>query len=413
MQNFRLAFHTRPAKAALRKEALQLTALVAGIACALTLILASTATADDTIRVWRIGSPHTGDTPSSTVPPGLEKEWAALGFHVALETFRASGFKARFFEAVTRNAAPDVLVFDNFGIIDGITTGLGHFDGIGQDPTIRQHFIRVTGTFDALLGSARGWTYLFALSPNHAAAKTLAVQGPRCPNPSERRTPFTEIEQIVPTITIAYLEGHSIDLQAYSDLERLPTSQQRRETVKVRAVRTCDVQGNDKLAVASATVTYESANALGHAPVLLVLRNVYSRWQLLVAARDPISNDEFVREMRRVGGLLSAQAAVDSFPAPATLLTPATGSRPRARKDQRFGSFTWRSSDSDNVVAEIAEFAYDDDARLFVVRPAQPASSAEVSAGRLWTTGGAWYWRIWSVSRSGNITFSETRTFQH
>ena len=68
------------------------------------------------------------------MPPGLEKEWAARGFHVALETFRASGFAARFSEAVARNAAPDVLVFDNFGIIDGITTDLGRFDGIAQDP---------------------------------------------------------------------------------------------------------------------------------------------------------------------------------------------------------------------------------------------------------------------------------------
>jgi hypothetical protein len=342
----------------------------------------------------------------------LEKEWAALGFHVALETFRASGFAARFSEAVTRNAAPDVLVFDNFGIMNGITTGLGHFDGIGQDPTVRQHFTKVTGTFDALLGPTRGWTYLFALSPNHSAANTLALQAPRCPNGSAGRTGFMDIEQIVPTITTAYLEGDTIRVQAYSDLERLPTSQPRRETVKVRAVRTCDVQGNDRLAVASVTATYESANALGHAPVLLVLRNVYSRWQLLVAARDPISNDDFARDIRRVAGLLSGETAVGSFPVPARLLAPATGSRPRARKDQRFGRFTWRSSDSDDVVAEIAEFAYDDDARLFVVRPQQPASRGEISEGRLWTTGGAWYWRIWSVSRSGDIGFSETRTFQ-
>ena len=413
MQNFRLVFHTLVAKAARRDKTLQLTALVAGVACVLTPALASTATADESIRIWRVGSPHTGARPTSSVPPDLEQEWAALGFHVALETFRASGFAARFFEAVTRNAAPDVLVFDNFGIMDGITTGLGHFDGVGQDPTVRQHFMKVTGTFDALLGPARGWTYLFALSPNHSAAKTLAAQAPRCPNRSSGRTPFMEIEQIVPTITTAYLEGDMVGMQAYSDLERLPTSQPRRETVKVWAVRTCDVQGNDKLAVASVIATYESANALGHAPVLLVLRNVHSRWQLLVAARDPVSNDEFVREMRRVAGLLSAEAAVRSFPVPATLLAPATGSRPRARKDQRFGSFTWRSSDSDSVVAEIAEFAYDDDARLFVVRPQQPASSGEISEGQLWTTGGAWYWRIWSVSRSGDIGFSETRTFQH
>src|SRR6187402_3614935 len=66
MQNLRLAFHTLPANDGLRKNTLKLTAFAAGVACALTLVLASTATADDTIRIWRIGSPHTGDKPSST-----------------------------------------------------------------------------------------------------------------------------------------------------------------------------------------------------------------------------------------------------------------------------------------------------------------------------------------------------------
>jgi hypothetical protein len=398
----------------LRDKTCQLAAL---LGCALSLTVASTASADDTVRVWRVGSPHRGDTPSATMPPGLEKDWAALGFHVAVETFRASGFAARFSEAVRANAAPDVLVFDNFGIMDGITTALGRFDGVGQDPTVRQHFIKVTGPFDELRWpEGRGWTYLFALSPNHSAAKRLASQAARCSNRADGQPLFSEIERIVPGITTAYLEQDAIGVQTYADLERLTASQPRQESVKVRAVRTCDVRGNDKLAVASVIATYESANALGHAPVLLVLRNVYSRWRLLVAARDPISNGEFVREIRRVAGLLSGETAVRSFPAPATLLAPETGSRRLPAEGpgfRTFRSFRWRSSDSDNVVAEIVEFAYDQDARLFVVRPPQPASSGEVSEGRLWTSGGTWYWRIWSISRSGDIAFSETRTFQN
>jgi hypothetical protein len=81
-----------------------------------------------------------------------------------------------FADAVGRGAAPDVLVFDNFGVMDGITTGLGHFEGIGQEPTLRRQFVKVTGAFDELLGPQRGWTYLFALSANHAAARTLALR---------------------------------------------------------------------------------------------------------------------------------------------------------------------------------------------------------------------------------------------
>ena len=36
-----------------------------------------------------------------------------------------------------------------------------------------------------------------------------------------------------------------------------------------------------------------------------------------------------------------------------------------------------------------------------------------VSAGQLWTTRGEWAWRVWSITRSGEIAFSEVRTFVH
>src|SRR5689334_17307776 len=110
MPHLRLAFPTPRINRAPRDNPLQLKGSVTGITCALMLVLASTAAADDTIRVWRVGSPHRGDTPSATVPPAVEKEWAALNFHISLEPFPAAGFAARFSEAVTRNAAPDVLV---------------------------------------------------------------------------------------------------------------------------------------------------------------------------------------------------------------------------------------------------------------------------------------------------------------
>jgi hypothetical protein len=33
--------------------------------------------------------------------------------------------------------------------------------------------------------------------------------------------------------------------------------------------------------------------------------------------------------------------------------------------------------------------------------------------GQLWHTGDSWYWRIWSISRAGDVAFSEARTFRH
>jgi hypothetical protein len=183
--------------------------------------------------------------------------------------------------------------------------------------------------------------------------------------------------------------------------------------MSVAAVRLCGMWGNDRLAIASVNAAYEAHTTLGHARMLLVLRKLALQWQLLVAARDPVSNNEFVKEAPRLTALLTSGAQSRSLPIPATLLSPTTGNFPRPQSGERFGSFRWRSSPSDDVVAEIVEFAYDDDARLFLTRPAQPGSRGEISAGQLWSTRRAWYWRIWSVSRTGDLVFSDARTFTH
>ena len=82
----------------------------------------------------------------------------------SIDAFPPQGFADRFFAAVRDGTAPDVLVFDNFGILKGITTGLGSFVGIGQDPVVRNQLVQVTRSFDELLGPARGWNLpLYAL----------------------------------------------------------------------------------------------------------------------------------------------------------------------------------------------------------------------------------------------------------
>ena len=136
----------------------------------------------DTIRIWKVGSPHHGDTPAASVPFSFTQKASRLGFQIAVEAFPANGFAARFFEAAARNAAPDVLVIDNHGVIDGFTTALGRFDGIGEEPALRRDLLWVKGGFEELLGPRRGWTYLFSTSPNHTAARALALRRPECPS---------------------------------------------------------------------------------------------------------------------------------------------------------------------------------------------------------------------------------------
>jgi hypothetical protein len=107
------------------------------------------------------------------------------------------------------------------------------------------------------------------------------------------------------------------------------------------------------------SAAYEAHTTLGHARVLLVLRKPAFQWQLLVAARDPVSNDEFVKGAPRLTALLASDAQGRALSMPATLLSPTTGDFPRPPSGQRCGTFQWPSSPSDDVGAEIVEFAYD------------------------------------------------------
>jgi len=388
-------------------------AVATAMAVAGALSLLSSATAGETIRVWKIGSPDSGDTPPVTVPLSLRQESTRSGFRITVEAFPARGFAAMFFDAVARNAAPDVLAFDNFGVMNGMTTGLGRFDGIGAEPAMRQHFVQVTGAFDQLLGRKYGWTYLFALSPNHAAARALALTAPPCPNGSSGTMLHGELAEIVPRVATAHLEGDAIGVQGYSDPDRLLTPRAGRDNLRVGGLRPCGLWGNERLAVALVNASYEAETTLGHRRVLLVLRKPSFQWRLLVAARDPISTDGFVNDLPRVAAVLAADAQSRALPIPATLLSPASGDFPTPLSGERFGTFKWRSSPSADVVTEIAEFAYKDDARLFVAPPKRPESRGQLSSGQLWHTGDAWYWRIWSVSRAGDVAFSEARTFRH
>ena len=94
-------------------------------ALALLLVLTPQAQKGATIRIWKVGSPHTGNTPDSEVPTSLARDVASRGWRMSIEAFPPQGFADRFFAAVRDGSAPDLLVFDNFGIMKGITTRLG------------------------------------------------------------------------------------------------------------------------------------------------------------------------------------------------------------------------------------------------------------------------------------------------
>ena len=95
-------------------------------------------------------------------------------------------------------------------------------------------------------------------------------------------------------------------------------------------------------------------------------------------------------------------------------MAPEEGKAPEAAAGERDGHFEWQPSGSGNVVAEIVEFAYKNDARLFVrFSSGNAAASEQFSAGQIWYTRSTWRWRVWSISDSGAVSFSEARSFPH
>lgn len=366
---------------------------------------ASCASSPQTIRVWKIGSPHTGDTPDAAVQPRIREEFGRRQLQLHVEAVPAKDFKGSFTKAVASGSSPDVLVMDNYGHINGITTKLGRFAGIGQDVTAQ--LVRVTESFDALLDERGGWVFVLSKSRHYRQARDVAQRSPVCRSGFEK-VQDEELLRIAPHIATAYLSRDAATIASNADSNRMLTAAPTPEPATVHDARVCGAWGNDRLAFISLMASYESLNGIGHTPVLLVFRKTAMRWRLLVASRDPISNREFVDDVRALSGVL--QRAPSTPPVPVVLRSPSNGQYPRPAEGQRFGDFVWQVDGAEHVVADIAEFAYNNDARLFVVRRGIN-DSGRVSNGRLWHTKSDWQWRIWSLNRAGDLAFSEARTF--
>jgi len=130
------------------------------------------------VHVWKVGSPHRGDTPVPSIPPLLDAEAHRLGFALEMRVFPAKDFASTFFTARSTNDEPDILVIDNMGHIEGITTPLGSFHGIGPDPNVAAVLVRVSDSLKAFQPTA--WEYLIRTSKHYPEAKALAIRTIDC-----------------------------------------------------------------------------------------------------------------------------------------------------------------------------------------------------------------------------------------
>ena len=372
-------------------------------AFAVLLLVTPQAQTGTTIRIWKVGSPHTGDTPHTELPPALAREAGSRGWRLSIEAFPAQAFAGRFFAAVRDGSAPDLLVFDNFGIMDGITTELGTFVGIGQDPVTRKQLIQVTSSFDELLGPARGWTFLVTSSANHAAARALALRPARCADASSAQSLPADLA--VPEVAAAYLAGDNAGVLRHADPERLTGLRRNLEPVTVGGVAVCGGWGNERLAFVTVNASYQADTTIGHASLLLAFRKTSSLWRLLVATRDPVSNRQFVTLLPALSRMLARDIPAGPVPTPATLRSPENGRFPIPANGARFGDLSGSQAPArmsslrspSSVITTMRAWSCCD--------LGTRACRGSVSAGQLWTTRGEWAWRVWSITRSGEIAF--------
>jgi hypothetical protein len=360
------------------------------------------------ITVWKVGNPHTGGTPDTAVPPSLELAAEKLGYGLRVEAFPIRGFASLFFRAFENRQPPDILVFNNYGVLEGISTPIGSFTGIGTDPEIHAALLKVTESLAPL--EKRGWQYLIRTSPNFVAAQALALRPPECAADLEGALP-AELGDIAMQAARAYLEN-SPSLRNFEDPDHLHTSVTEPKERHVDTIKACGYWGTDHLAFVPTIASYTSPGTIGWVSTLMALRKLSDQWRVLAASTDPVSNKSFVSEIPAVVRLITKPWTPSNTTEPPSLLSPPDGQFPAAAPGERFGDFSWHPSPSGGEVAEIVEFAYQNDARLFAIFFSGPAPATEhCSAGLLWTVRGTWRWRVWSISESGAMSFSQPRFF--
>ena len=384
------------------------------------------------IRVWKIGSPHSGALPDPVIAPTLQHEAEKLGYTIEVEALTAAGFATRFSEALDQHNEPEAIAFDNFGVLIGITTLLGHFDGILADWRVPSSLVWAHESLAAL--QPRGWVMLVRTARNYEAAKSLALRQPACDSAGSgvvnglTQDELGVVQETASAVARAYLTCDATLLASLSDEARLgklcfmPMDDSRVDTLNV-----CSVSGNSNLIFAPIIASFAAERRtpaplgrhwvppgdLGHQSLLAILGRTSGGWRLLAISADVllVVDPAMPLKIRRLGSLLVAGATDQEGTMPAQLLT-ADGVYPAPTSGQRFGDFFWRPSPSADVIGQVAEFNIGSSerqlTRLFFLLDGegQISSGFLLGGGRTPTQ-----WRVWSITRGGGVAFSEQRSF--
>jgi hypothetical protein len=377
--------------------------------------------------------------PQTVVPPDLQQQAEKLGYTIVVQNFRAEGFASILHQALTEHSEPEFLTFDNFGILIGVDTPTGRYQGVlDTDYGIAASLQLVDEKFATL--QRRGWVALLRTAANYEAARALVMQPPQCQirvGASEESLP-DELRQAMDAANHAawaYLSCDQPSLMSLSDDERLgrkcflPAA-----SIRVETVRSCGILGNNSLVFVPLAGTlvaqtnemptrpgnsyarWLAQNKLGQQTVLAVLRKQTDRWRLLAITADIIDTDPSMystySNLQRLTKLLTNEAGGIRVSSPAILTTP-NGAKVRRLSQTVFENFEWTPSESPDVVAQVVEFVVGDRSdpgevtRLFFLR----GNENRLSSGFLIGAGGRW--RVWSISSTGSVSLTEAHAYTH
>ena len=385
------------------------------------------------IRVWKIGSPHSGALPQTVIAGMLQREAEKRNYTIEVEAFSAAGFATRFSEALEKGNEPEVIAFDNYGVLIGITTDLGRFDGILANERVPSSLVMVRESLEGL--QSPRWVMLVRTARNYEAAKALAMRRPTCKSagggvvtglsPGELQS----AQEAAIAAARAYLTCDAPLLASLSDQARLgrqcflPTARR-----QVYAVDVCSMSGNRNLIFASLISSFEAERPalptyggngtwlppanLGHQSLLTILRRSNEGWQLVAISDDSLSVDAFTAShLQRLTARL--ENGLENQDAAAPQLISRDGIYPVPAPGKRFGDFVWRPSTSGDIVGQVAEFN-----GVFIDRELTRLIPLSEDQGQL-STGmlmgdrkSPFWWRVWAITKNGDVSFSERRSFR-
>lgn len=291
---------------------------IAALAVTLPLVPGAVQRSSVPVHVWKVGSPHQGDTPLPNIPPLLNREARRLGIALDVRVFAAKDFASAFFEARATNDEPDVLVIDNMGHIDGITTALGSFQGIGSDPNVAAVLVRVSDSLKEFQRSS--WEYLIRSSKHHAQAKALATRPIDCAARGADMSGGGAWSTAVQAV-IAYFQNASATFGELVSGDPSDTAMSLpREPRSLTDVRVCDGWGNDRLAFVQVVAAFEAGDEVGYRTFIASVSSVNGRPLVLMLSSSNSTNS--------IISVLQREAPSLRDGAPGTMLQPASITAP-------------------------------------------------------------------------------------